>query len=101
MNKRTKATAISMTVRSKVFNRDNQHCFRCGSGWRLETAHYISRANAGKGIEQNLAMMCNKCHREYDFTPLRKLIAEEFRKYLDDLYPNFNHEDRFYKKGGY
>lgn len=100
MNKRTKATSISMTVRAKVFNRDGQHCFKCGSYRNLETAHYISRANAGKGIEQNLAMMCHSCHYEYDFTPNRKAIAEEFRKYLDDLYPDFVHEDRFYKKGG-
>lgn len=103
MNKRTKATSIPQTVKGIVIRRDTSgttlpRCIFCGSVYGLTIAHYISRANGGLGIEENLACVCMDCHRSLDQSTSRKVMLEWFRQYLDIHYPNFTDEERKYKK---
>lgn len=98
MNKRTKATSISKEVRDIVLERD-KHCIFCGTTYGLTFAHYISRANGGLGIEQNLACVCMDCHRKLDQSTERKAMLEVFERYLKRQYENWNVNDLKYRKG--
>lgn len=62
--------------------------------------HYISRANGGLGIEENLADGCIQCHMKLDQSPQRKEMKEVFKKYLQSKYPNWNEETLRYKRYG-
>lgn len=97
-SKRTKATSISQTVKEIVCERDKYRCIYCGSVYGLTIAHYISRANGGLGIEQNLACVCLDCHRSLDQSTSRKTMLEKFKQYLDSYYPSFTDEERKYRK---
>jgi hypothetical protein len=97
MNKRTKATSISMTVRKNVKDRD-QFCFLCGRSDRLEVAHFIPRSRGGLGIEQNLGLVCLWCHGLLDQSVNRPAMLVEFRRHLDSFYPDFTDDERIYKK---
>jgi len=104
--KRSKATDISMSVKKKVWERDNGRCVVCGNNYNvMPNAHYISRNKGGLGIEQNVVTLCtelteNKCHRKYDFgtEEERELIGSIIREYLKSKYDNWNEEDLIYKK---
>ena len=104
--KRGKATDISMSVKKKVWERDNGCCVVCGCNYNvMPNAHYIPRSKGGLGIEQNVVTLCtelteNKCHRKYDFgtEEERKLIGSIIREYLKSKYENWNEEDLVYKK---
>jgi hypothetical protein len=98
MNKRTKATAISMTVRKNVYARD-QFCIFCGRSDRLEAMHFIPRSKGGLGIEENLAMGCLWCHGLLDQSVNRPAMLVEFRRHLDSFYPEFTDDMRVYRKG--
>ena len=97
-SKRTKATSISQSVKPIIANRDDYKCIFCHQTYGITYAHYISRANGGLGIEQNLACVCMECHRKLDQSTLRKEMLERFRQYLDKHYPGFTDEERKYKK---
>ena len=99
-SKRTIACDITPEVRQTVLERDYRHCAYCGDVGRLDIAHYVSRAKGGLGIEQNLVTLCRLCHHNTDQTTKRKHYLDFMKAYLDVRYPDFNHEDRFYKKGG-
>jgi 5-methylcytosine-specific restriction endonuclease McrA len=106
MSKRSKATDIPMSVKKKVFERDNGRCVVCGNYCNvMPNAHYISRQKGGLGIEQNIVTLCtelteNKCHRRYDFgTKEERLkIKEKIKEYLQSKYENWNEDDLIYKK---
>lgn len=106
MSKRSKATDIPMSVKKKVFERDNGRCVVCGNYCNvMPNAHYISRQKGGLGIEQNIVTLCtelteNKCHRKYDFgTKEERLkIKEKIKKYLQSKYENWNENDLIYRK---
>lgn len=107
-SKRSKATDISMSVKRKVWERDNGCCVVCGNSYNvMPNAHYISRSQGGLGIEQNVVTLCteltpNKCHRKYDFGTKkeREKIKKIIRNYLKSKYENWNEKDLVYRKRG-
>ena len=104
--KRSKATDIPMSVKKKVWERDEGCCVVCGNSYNvMPNAHYISRQHSGLGIEQNVVTLCteltpNKCHRRYDFGTKEEheKIKRIIRDYLKSMYPDWREEDLVYKK---
>jgi 5-methylcytosine-specific restriction endonuclease McrA len=98
---RTKATDIPMSVKQKVWERDNHHCINCGSPYSMPNAHYISRAHGGLGIEENIVTLCLDCHHNYDngkSKELKEHIKEKIERYLKSIYPNWDKDSLIYKK---
>ncbi len=98
-SKRTLATEIKAKTRKEVIARDKNHCIFCGSHQMLTIAHYISRANGGKGIEQNLAVVCMPCHMRLDQSIYRKEMLLVYKRYLVSQYGDFDESSLKYKKG--
>lgn len=97
MNNRTKATSIPKKVREEVYARD-KGCIICNSTSNLTIAHFISRAQSGMGIRENLVALCILCHHEMDNGKNSLEIKEKVRQYLEKFYPNFTDEMRIYNK---
>ena len=97
MSKRSKATDIPKKVREEVYLRDKR-CIICGSIYNTTCAHYISRAQSGLGIKENLITLCILCHHEMDNGKNSLEIKEKVRQYLERLYPEFTDEMRIYDK---
>ncbi|GHU51701.1 hypothetical protein AGMMS49975_05980 [Clostridia bacterium] len=98
MSDRRKSTDISTKSRIAVHDRDGYSCVYCGrSDWGIELAHYISRAQGGLGIPQNLVSLCVKCHREYDGAE-RNEIKPFLENYLMSAYPDWNESKLYYRK---
>ena len=66
MHKRTKLLDISKAVKDKVWERDGHRCILCESIFAMPNAHYISRAQGGLGIPENVVTLCYVCHDQYD-----------------------------------
>lgn len=100
-SKRTKATSISQSVKEIVWERDNRCCIFCGMPLPMSMAcvHFISRANGGLGIKENIVTGCMDCHRKLDQSINRKSMTNFVRQYLDKFYPLFDDDKRIYKKG--
>ena len=104
--KRARATDIPMSVKEKVWERDNHRCVVCGNTYNvMPNAHYISRTKGGLGIEQNIVTLCtlltkNKCHHRYDngTKEEHELIGNKIKNYLKSKYPDWNENDIIYKK---
>ena len=94
----SRACDISPSVRREVFDRDGGQCMICGAVNGLQTAHYISRARLGLGIPQNLALLCPKCHLDYDNGKYRREIEKLFREHLMAHYPDWDENGLTYKK---
>lgn len=99
MNKRTKALAIPPEVKAAVRKRDGGCCVLCGSPYGEPDAHYISRAQGGLGIEQNLVTLCFQCHMRYDQSTEREEIRMDLREYLMSKYPDWDKQRLIYRKG--
>lgn len=110
MNKRTKALGISIAVKEAVAERDSieghPNCLLCGSPapvnnrLAFSNAHYISRAQGGLGIEENIVTLCPDCHiNRYDQGAEREQIREFLKLYLMEHYPYWDEEKLVYKKG--
>lgn len=99
-SKRSKACDIPEEVRLKVMERDMGRCILCGSTYWLTLAHYVSRANGGLGIEQNLVCLCQHCHYETDQSIKRKYNLAVIKGYLKSFYPDWSEDKIKYKKGG-
>lgn len=99
MNKRTKALQIPQRVKYTVYDRDGGRCIMCGAPGD-PVAHYISRAQGGLGIEQNIVTLCCRCHREYDQGPHRRVIKSQLADYLRSRYPGWDETKLTYRKGG-
>lgn len=110
MNKRTKSLAIPKKVKESVAERDSYGgypcCLLCGfpapyyNRLAFSNAHFISRAQGGLGVEENIVTLCTDCHiNRYDQGPEREQIREFLRNYLMEKYPNWNEENLIYKKG--
>ena len=97
MSKRSKACDIPKKVREEVYKRD-KGCIICGSIHNLTIAHFISRAQSGRGIKENLVTLCTLCYHEMDNGKNSLEIKEKVRQYLEKLYPNFTDEMRTYDK---
>lgn len=93
------ATAIPKRVKETVRERDRGRCIICGAPgdpW----CHYIPRSALGLGIPENIVTLCDKCHRDYDQTPLRTAYRRIIEDYLKRQYPDWNPEKLIYHKGG-
>nr|DAH67167.1 MAG TPA: AcrIIC3 protein [Caudoviricetes sp.] len=99
MHKQTKETSIPRKVKEMVWERDKGRCIICGSRYAAPNAHYISRAQGGRGVEQNIVTLCAECHRGYDQTPLRPVYRRMIQAYLMAEYPHMREDDLRYKKG--
>ena len=105
-SKRAKATDIPMSVKKKVWERDQGRCVVCGNNYNvMPNAHYIPRVRGGLGIEQNVVTLCtelteNKCHRKFDFGTKeeKEKIGTRIREYLISKYDNWNEDDLYYHK---
>lgn len=98
MNKRTRALDIPKAVKDRVWERDGQRCILCGDPQAMPNAHYISRAQGGLGIEENIVTLCRQCHNDYDNSPQRPLLREEIRAYLQGRYPGWDEASLTYRK---
>lgn len=104
--KRSKATDIPMSVKQKVFKRDNECCVICGNNYNvMPNAHYIPRSKGGLGIEENIFTACtrlteNDCHYKFDNGTQKEKtkLKKRIRDYLKEKYPNWNEEKLYYKK---
>lgn len=109
MNDRTKELAIPRKVKVAVAARDSCQrwpcCILCGkpapTRWPLafSCAHYISRAQGGLGIEENILTLCPTCHREYDGERRREL-RPILERYLREHYPGWDESKLTYTKEG-
>ena len=98
-SERSKACDIPPAVKRAVWWRDRGRCILCGNKAAMPNAHYISRAEGGLGIEQNIVTLCHECHREYDQSTRRKVIREEIRSYLQRNYgESWNEENLLYRR---
>lgn len=106
-SKRSKATDIKMSVKKKVFERDNGCCIVCGNNYNvMPNVHILSRSKGGKGIETNVLTMCteltpNKCHRKFDFGTKeeRQMILDICIKYMKSIYgDSWSIEEQKYKR---
>lgn len=97
MNRRTKALQIPPKVKERVLWRD-KWCVWCGKPGQ-PNAHFISRAQGGLGIEENILTLCPECHRRYDQTTDRAEMREYFKEYLQSKYPEWDENKLYYKKG--
>ena len=91
-SKRTKATSISRLVKLTVWERDEHRCIMCQSPYANPNAHYLSRANGGLGIEENIVTLCLNCHRKVDQSVERKLWLAYIKSYLQSKYKEWNEE---------
>lgn len=104
---RTDALSIPRKVKQRVAWRDSVGgwpcCILCGRpapSWNTlaySCAHYISRAQGGLGIEENIVTLCPSCHGDYDGYG-RKELRPVLRRYLREQYDDWNEEDLIYKK---
>ena len=92
--KRSKATDIPMSVKKKVWERDNGCCVVCGNSYNvMPNSHILKRSNNGRGIETNIVTMCtnftpNKCHYKFDFGTReeRQEILDKVVRYMKSIY---------------
>lgn len=97
-SKRAKACDITQDVKRKVWKRDQERCIFCDNPYAMPNAHFISRAQGGLGIEENVLTLCNGCHRRYDQTTDRKQMREFFKDYLQSKYEGWSESKLTYKK---
>jgi hypothetical protein len=108
VRKDTKERNFTRQVKIQIAQRDSIDgwpcCVFCGAAAPEElcwsNAHYISRAQGGKGIPENGLTLCPICHRRYDQTTARKEMRAYFREYLMEHYPDWN-EDKLIQRRGY
>lgn len=108
MRKDTKARDISKKVKEAVAERDSFEgwpcCINCGQPAPSENrlafsnAHFISRAQSGLGVEENILTLCPWCHNRFDQTTERPVLRVYFREYLEDHYPGWDESKLYYRK---
>ena len=98
MHRRTKALAIPPMVKAEVWERDNGHCVLCGNPQAAPCAHFISRAQGGLGIPENIVTLCGDCHRRYDQTVERDEIRRRLKSYLSACYHGWDEENLIHRK---
>lgn len=80
--------------------RDEGKCIICGSHRNLQIAHFISRGRLGLGIPQNLGVLCQNCHFQYDNGQQHRLYESAFKAYLRSCYDDWDSLDLTYHKRG-
>lgn len=105
-SRRSKACDIPQKVKDKVFERDKGECVWCHNTVNvMPSAHYLSRAHGGLGVEENILTLCTdfterKCHDRYDhgMREERAEMKEKFRNYLKEKYPYWDEKFITYRK---
>lgn len=108
MRAETKATDFSKTVKEAIATRDSISdwpcCILCGkpappeNRLAFSNAHFVGRAQGGRGIEENGLTLCPRCHRRYDQTEERPRLRAFFREYLMERYPNWDELKLYYRR---
>lgn len=98
MHRRTKALTIPKVVRDRVWERDGHCCVLCGSPYAAPEAHFISRAQGGLGVEENIVTLCRSCHGRYDNSTERTYIRPRLAGYLKEKYPGWDEKNLVYRK---
>lgn len=106
--KRVDALAISQAVKAAVAERDSIDgrpcCIWCGrpapAPLAYSNAHFISRAQGGLGVEENILTLCPDCHRIYDQTAARESMRPILRRYLRERYPEWDENKLTFEKYG-
>ena len=98
MNKRTRVVSIPTRVKRQVEERDHGLCIFCGAPGKGE-AHFISRAQGGLGIEENLITVCRPCHDQLDNSTKRKEMLRVAENHLKAIYPYWDKSFLIYEKG--
>ena len=108
MHSRTKALGITIRVKEEVADRDSFDgwtcCILCGTPappynrLAFSNAHYISRAQGGLGIEENILTLCPECHYRYDQTTDRAMLKPFLGRYLKNIYPDWDESKLVYQK---
>ena len=108
MSDRTKSLSIPREVKRAVAARDSVDgwpcCILCGrpaptdAPLAFSCAHYISRAQGGLGIEENILTLCPRCHREFDGVK-RKELRPILTRHLKENYENWNEKNLTYQRG--
>ena len=108
MHTRTRTLGISVRVTEEVADRDSFDCHPCcilcglpapvNNRLAFSNAHYISRAQGGLGVEENILTLCPNCHYRYDQTTEREMLKPFFGRYLKEHYPGWDETKLFYKK---
>ena len=108
MRNDTKAKNIPAAVKQAVAQRDSVEdypcCINCGRPAPPERptafscAHFVSRAQGGLGIEENIVTLCPECHRRYDQTTAREKMRNFLREHLKSKYPDWDEEKLYYRK---
>lgn len=98
LNKRTRATSIPTKTKQGVEERDGGLCIFCGHPGKGE-AHFISRAQGGLGIEENLLTVCRQCHDQMDNSTKRQEMLTIAEGYLRSRYPYWDKSFLIYEKG--
>ena len=108
MHTRTKALGITIRVKEEVADRDIFDgwtcCILCGTPappynrLAFSNAHYISRAQGGLGIEENILTLCPECHYRYDQTTDRAMLKPFLGRYLKNIYPDWDESKLVYQK---
>lgn len=107
MKDRTTALGIPRRVKAAVAERDSVEgwpcCILCGrpsptsNPLAFSCAHYISRAQGGLGIEENILTLCWDCHQEYD-GDRRQVLRPILARHLREHYDGWNEEKLTYQK---
>lgn len=107
MRKGTIATGLTVEVKRTVAARDEFNgwtcCIVCGqpapqnAPTAFSCAHYISRAQGGLGVEQNIVTLCPRCHRMYDQGIDRRALGNYIKGYLQSKYPDWDEEKLYYR----
>jgi 5-methylcytosine-specific restriction endonuclease McrA len=99
-SKRSKACEIPFKVKQAVFERDGGHCLICGRTVPVtfSNAHYIARSHGGLGVEKNILTLCPECHERYDNSVYRQKYRSDFKKYLNEMYDDWDEKDLIYDK---
>lgn len=107
MKERTMALSIPLEVKKAVAERDSCEghpcCILCGRPAPLSyplaysNAHYISRAQGGLGIEENILTLCPGCHRDYDGR-MRNELRPILTGYLKEKYGNWSEDNLVFRK---
>lgn len=111
MSGRTQALAIDKAVKIAVSERDSVDghpcCVWCGRPaptdyeTAFSNAHYISRAQGGLGIEENILTLCPECHRAYDQGAERETMRAFFKEYLYCHYGAWSEDKLIFRKDFY
>lgn len=113
MKKRTAALQFNTATRRKIYERD-KGCIFCQIGFYMNSTtdlpyrqfdimHIVNRSQGGLGIEKNGVVGCRYHHQLLDngAKGLRPEMLRYIESYMKRIYPDWNKDDLYYKKGAF